>query len=440
MPSCLCVNDSTRTACKGYVKKGEVLCARHRAKPCEELIIDKQELEVIEPKVIKKETRKKKYDREKKQVKEEPKKETRKMKYDREQKEKPEVQKKETRKKQEKTMIIVVPKEKHPESILLSDKNYKQCITRMTTWRSIMNEGYKFPEWVIPKLKASQLTFNNYMNRARVYINHPFHLETAIRLVKEREPVNIERSQLFDKRKLQSKFGWDTGYYDRHFKNTNELAPNIAIYTPTLFFPPIDEERKSIPEYIEILVLNVIGLAFDNKKQVDYQYFSRINFDPKKVYTHYLSVFQKIFHCAKDNHLTVVAIPPFGLGFFAKLYPNKKDLLLIFAHTMKQTSQSLKCSIQLMGFLPKMKQTIIDVVGTHMFGPDLGYFPQNVAQISDLKTTLFVNAWDTLSGPGNGCAGDDSLDGAMGSTTMIAVTGNGALNPFLLEPDRYISI
>jgi len=44
---------------------------------------------------------------------------------------------------------------------------------------------------------------------------------------------------------------------------------------------------------------------------------------------------------------------------------------------------------------------------------------------------LIINAWDSLSAPGNGSGGDSSLDGAIGASTTSAIVGNGALNPFI---------
>ena len=55
-------------------------------------------------------------------------------------------------------------------------------------------------------------------------------------------------------------------------------------------------------------------------------------------------------------------------------------------------------------------------------------FPDCIAEM-DTKTTLFVNAWDPLSVPGNGNEWDDSLDGFIGRITNIAVNGSGMTNP-----------
>jgi hypothetical protein len=145
--------------------------------------------------------------------------------------------------------------------------------------------------------------------------------------------------------------------------------------------------------------------------------------------------------CIKDYHFTTLALAPFGLGFFAKLYPDKNGLYHIWATAMKNAFVGIKyCHIRLMGFNQSIKNVVVEIMGQEWFNDALGYFPGCVADVTNVKTTLFINGWDMLSGPGNGCEGDASLDGAMGANTTIAVTGNGALNPLLLRPDHVISI
>ncbi len=44
---------------------------------------------------------------------------------------------------------------------------------------------------------------------------------------------------------------------------------------------------------------------------------------------------------------------------------------------------------------------------------------------------LFVNAWDPHSLPGNGNAGDISLDGYVGRSSAVHLYGWGVSNPYL---------
>ena len=71
---------------------------------------------------------------------------------------------------------------------------------------------------------------------------------------------------------------------------------------------------------------------------------------------------------------------------------------------------------------------------------DIGYFPQNIEKVI-LRETLFVNAWDMLSVPGNGNAADRSLDGFIGRASAIGVLGTGLTNPRIRERSKnYIAV
>ena len=58
---------------------------------------------------------------------------------------------------------------------------------------------------------------------------------------------------------------------------------------------------------------------------------------------------------------------------------------------------------------------------------DIGNFPENISKIKP-SDTLFVNAWDPISLPGNGNELDESLDGHVGRVTNIAINGSGMTN------------
>ena len=64
---------------------------------------------------------------------------------------------------------------------------------------------------------------------------------------------------------------------------------------------------------------------------------------------------------------------------------------------------------------------------------DIGLYPDCIGVVSNLSKTLFVNAWDPHSVPGNGNEGDNSLDGHIGRCTALQLFGCGESNPSLLE-------
>ena len=411
MPKCVSLNKTTNKRCKSNAKRGDTLCARHFNQSVEKESNKKHSAkkESIKKQSMKKESIKK------------------------------QSMKKDSIKKPEDSKNTLIeqksPKQFFPKSILASSEEYNNLIERFEKWRNLTTSGYQFPLWVLNHFKKSRPDFNNYMNRARTYVLHPFHLEDVIKLIREREPNNIAGNQHYDKHTLKRFFGYSEGYYNRYYHATKKLAPNIAIYTPALF------KLEPNNDLFEIHILHVIGLAFDFKEQVDFIHYSAIGFKKEAIFAHYLGVFQKIARCLKDYHLTSLALSAFGLGYFAKLYPNKIELYHIWVDAMKSAFiGNVRVKIQLMGVAKNIKSIIVEKMGIQWFGEDLGFFPSCVSQVSNLKTTLFINGWDPLSSVGNGCEGDLSLDGAMGSSTTIAVTGTGALNPLLLQPDRIISI
>jgi hypothetical protein len=435
--------------CKGKVKSGGEYCSVHLVKPCLlRTVVKKQSLkktEVHDEKQASEMYQVKKMSLKKRLEAKEVKPSTKKS-----------LEKSPTKTSQKKTSVkeIQTPRPKKVSDVY----DMKYILQRADIWRDLTTKGYQFPHWLIPYFEKYPDVLHSYLLQTKVYVDHPFDLPTVISLVKEREPVNIEREQRYNKKELEIEFGWQDGFYDRYFNTFKKLAPNIAVYTPCLFRLPLsmmDDDTKSTmkEDFEELKILNVIGLAFDSKEQSDYKYFLGDVRKPKfdEISLHYYRVFRKIFRCAKDNDIQTIALPPFGLGFFAKHYPkvadieiqnNDKSLINIFANALKdaQVQFSFRGQIQLMGFQFHQVKTIQSIASNIIYGPELGYFPKNTLNVIDLATTLWVNAWDPLSAPGNGCEGDSSLDGWMGRTTSIAITGNGALNPYLQVPEHFINV
>jgi hypothetical protein len=281
--------------------------------------------------------------------------------------------------------------------------------------------GYTFPNWVLDPQYLHHIV--KQMKHCEIYYHKSPYATSAMikRLAVEREPVNIETRQHFSKKKLKAYFGFDTAYYTRFFKESNYLAPNIAIYTPILV------RRPSKPD-VDVHLLSVIGLAFDDKKQVDYQYY----FAPNRIlelknlaFNHYKRVFELIWACAHRRGLTKVILCLFGMGFFAKLYPGDMFTEVYVPAFKASLSKSKHVEIAFMG-MDKAQQKQL---GSYA---DIGYWPDNLNKVN-LGTTLFVNAWDCASVIGNGHEMDNSIDGRIGRVSSVAVTGCGLTNPFLMN-------
>jgi hypothetical protein len=476
MPSCGCLNDSTGTPCKGYVKKDETICARHQRKPCENFI---SLIKIPKKTTIKKETRKKIFDRLKKEASEEKKpiikkptikKETRKKIFDKLKAEEAEEERKTTAKKTtskkenfweifdrlkieeaekrkttpEKPMIKKETRKKifdrlkteEEEKKPKKDENVqKQSISNMEKIYNLTNQGYRFPAWIFTMFKSS-INFEKYMEPAIVYaLLGNYSKDILMKLVMEREPVNIAGSRPFDHKKMKAEFGWDVGYYNRYYEEEKKLAPNIAIFTPSAV------QHTAQKTVLWVNILNVIGLAFDTKDQVDYQYFfgsrSKLSVTQAKVeiLEFYKGVFKLIFKCANDHYLDQVVLSAFGMGFFKKWYPG--DMFSeIYMVALKTEATKFRGELLFMGFgIPELKQ----IIAWKKDAVDVGLWPFCVTKL-DNSRCLFLNAWDGLASPGNGNEGDNSLDGYVGRSTSIAVTGTGMTNPYLRDETHYILV
>jgi len=294
--------------------------------------------------------------------------------------------------------------------------------------RDIYTEIYAFPLWAIEKVAFSK--WWPLLHRARIHFHAYDDQQLVTQLATQREPVNIAGQRFYDQDALKREFGWKTGLYGRYYNEHKRLAPNIGVFTPAV----VKVESK----YKHIYVYNAIGIAFDHKNQPDYQYYFG---KPKPKYsellTQYKHIFQRVYECAETNKLSTVVMSLVGGDNFAKEY--KPQQL-----TDKGKMESFRAEIWFPAFRiirAKHKHISTIFMGTDRvrkefkkeYGSDyidIGRFPANTKEV-DCEKTLFVNAWDPFSLPGNGNCHDNSLDGFMGCNTTIALTGSPMTNPFM---------
>ena len=156
----------------------------------------------------------------------------------------------------------------------------------------------------------------------------------------------------------------------------------------------------------------------------------------------YQRIFDRIYTCAKHNKFDTVVMPFVGATDLARYYEPKKRL-----HVYESNEHAFRREIWYPAFRDVVlrgdgsgKGIITKFAGTHLFQSeifekfgnkfiDIGYFPANTARVNCDKT-LFVNAWDPASLPGNGNCNDSSLH-SFGCFTTIAVTGTSITNPWI---------
>ena len=307
--------------------------------------------------------------------------------------------------------------------------------------RPVYDIHMRFPKWVIDQYPYEEL------KNAIVYTTSSD--EGLIKkLIHEREPVNIAMTRKYDQSEMEKKFGWSTSYYQRYYDDNSKLAPNLAIYTPVRVDIK-EKDSKCADDYTPSLldttrhVINAIGLAFDNRDQPDYKYYfdsgmqeaARTN----AIKSFYKQMFQLIYQCAKDLDVSEVAMSLVGANNFALLYtPGGADGLQeniwapVFLEFLEENPEWVNKTV-LLGTASAPAVELI--TNQHQNIKQIGNFP---AAAINRPNTLFVNAWDCHSIPGNGNCGDNSLDGWVGRTTSVASVGWAGSNPFLNNNIRVI--
>lgn len=274
---------------------------------------------------------------------------------------------------------------------------------------STYDRGYAFPIWTIEKLQEH---YYELAPKCRIYFSNGS-LSEAKKLALQREPVNIEMERHYDEYRMEELFGWSRGYYGNFFKNTGRLAPNLAIYCPTLV--------KVGNHYQKIHIINSIGYAFDSKKQPDYLVLSKSS--PSELYDRYKLVFEKIYRCAKDIGADTVVMSLVGAGVFAEHWPHLLENIWIPAFVRVQEYYGITTLLM----APENTKKIPNI------SRNIGLFPENIKRVENLNRTLFVNAWDPWSIAGNGNAKDNSLDGYVGRNSMVALLTWPLTNLTLLD-------
>ena len=305
----------------------------------------------------------------------------------------------------------------------------KLYLAKMKTLWGTYDNKWAFPKWVVKKVQDH---WDEIMKPATVYYTKGENLKLVKLISERREPVNYKAIRKYDQGKLDTSFGWRIGGYATHFMKELELAPNIGAYTPSFVNYNGNTNTK-------VHIYNAIGYAFDEVIQPDYTYFMEAMPAKKRRLTLiklYVQVFKKIYACAQDKKLTTVIMSLVGGNNFAIRYKDdkgegKKGLqqhvwVPAFIRALNDSKHMgiTTCSMGFSSYINNLlKKHGVDL-------PDVGLWPNNIDNVNT-KTTLFVNAWDPLSVPGNGNEEDDSLDGRFGRLTNIAVNGSPMTNPYI---------
>lgn len=289
---------------------------------------------------------------------------------------------------------------------------------------------YKFPQWVKTHTDSD-------FKATRVFFPLGYEPYDVIKLTMCREPTNIAnpspsrpRGIQYHKTKLEENFGYRQGVY----KGPNE-SPQIAIYTHA------DVKPVKPPYIIEgprVHLLNLIGLAFDDEQQPDWQLYEKyINLktdgyndedalERSGIEPYYRQMWSYVIECIKmlesQQKIDIRLVTFYNVGggaFRGRLSRN------IFN---KMTMRAFQPTRE---YLEKANITIDggQLSEDHSEITEAGNIPDKVFDVYDthgqegLDHILFINAWDPWSILGNGNSGDDSLEGFWGRSSNISILG-----------------
>jgi hypothetical protein len=270
--------------------------------------------------------------------------------------------------------------------------------------------GFNPSKWVLEKE-------NHHFDKTVVFYHEYDDKEKVIKLITEREPCNISMRQYYNKRKLQSEFGWSIGAYSLSTKT--KLMPNIAVYCYATL-------KKKDNNYINIHVINLIGYAFDCYNQPDYIYFIGKQNMKDELVKKYQEMWKLALYCLKTLNLKKFYLYNVGGGAFAPPMIDNFIIEIFEPSFIPLMPEFNKLGIQVIGYNQKNREF------NGGFIPDI--FDDTGKQ--DLANTLYVNAWDPWSIIGNGNGRDNSLDGYWGRSTNMSALGWSMTNPYI----NYISV
>lgn len=237
---------------------------------------------------------------------------------------------------------------------------------------------------------------------------------TCLQVAIQREPVNIAMSQHYDSDEMLRAFGYQYGAY--HNSTKSKLMPNIAIVCETWVNRKASTGEDDVPttHMRRANVINLIGYAFDSRRQPDYAFFTDAmgNIDLERLedaYAEmwYLAFFACVHWLDTGSRERILRYAGVGTGAFRPEKVPERRFFAMIDRAFDRARTRAKTNF------PNVPVRVVA----------MGNVPNEVFALSDdeLARSLFVNAWDCWSMVGNGNYSDRSLDGIWGRHTSMAL-------------------
>lgn len=316
------------------------------------------------------------------------------------------------------------------DSITYRGKQKKQH-SILQKLRSCYFEQFEPPGWIGPLVTPDSI-----LRKTICYYDSGVDESRARKLLRQREPTNIESNRLYHSDLLMRYFGYSQSCYDA------ATSPNLAVYCET----PCRASADAIRHPSTIRVLNVIGVALDHESQSDYRFLETIQSIPTRRHVYHQkvrSVFRKMLRCLQDHpDIETIVVHGFGMGVFSALAPVLEidheqafvDSLYEFigdVWVMMIGPNRSRLRVVLNFMPPAVSRRIKPIDGRIEYTrtPIQAFVRESTTEF--LSTTLWVNAWDPFSIVGNGNGGDHSLDGYFGRMTAMQIICWPVYNPLI---------
>ncbi len=316
--------------------------------------------------------------------------------------------------------------------------------------------------------------FERHAASAKVYYNsQQLSLQDSVRVTFQREPVNIEMHQRYDKTKLEN-FLTNQGFTPHTEGVFNDTTSKRAdgstfkdqpcsacIYSETFLWSKVGDDSSKK----EIGCLSVPAPALDVNNQPHYAYYIKdgaLDLDKYKQEMQVLA--NAVVNASLDNKTSAfqgkglkrVVISLYGQNNFLKAAKDsdRKAANQLFYSTLVTAIQNHASQLQDLeivlsdyGNLKNPEFETSFVAPLKAGGLKVGYINGNIL-LNAKEGDLIVNSWDPHSIPGNGNELDNSFDGVLGRATGITLTQCAWINPHIsqksdgmpVDASKYIAI
>jgi hypothetical protein len=333
-------------------------------------------------------------------------------------------------------------------------------------------------EFAPPKWAPAYVT-DEHLESCTLYYDAKDNKSNAIKLLYARDPVNIAMDttgstfpfhRVFpDQPKGKSYVKQANKLQSASSSSSHPLPPNIAVYckTPILNIaaPPISAlsssqkiamDAKFVKSVVaqnpahaivrDVHVMNLVGYGFDTMAQPDAHFFcTNAHGAPKLQHArrmqyeeHVRSILRKLVRCAEQHQFKKIMVSEVGCGAFAgaeNVAYTTEVFYKILTEELRKTPSSFELGLlghPAVNTDDRLKGGVASIQRHRFFG-GVHLIPDVIFErpLSELASTLFVNAWDPHSAVGNGNWSDQSLDGFFGRSTAMAAICHPYTNPYL---------